>query len=55
MKTFAIELRRTSYITLLVEADNAEAAEDVAWKELDAHEHRDADADWAVEAIEEQA
>lgn len=54
MKTYEVELRRTSYITVTVEADSADQAEEIAWKELDMHEHRDSDADWAIESIKER-
>lgn len=53
MKTYEVELRRTSYITVTVEAENQEAAEELAWLELDKHEHEDGYADWALESIEE--
>ena len=32
MKTYEIELRRTSFITVTVEAENQEQAEDKAWQ-----------------------
>lgn len=54
MKTFEVELRRTSYITVTVNAENQEAAEEIAWLELDKHEHEDSYADWALESIEEK-
>lgn len=53
MKTYEVELRRTSYITVTVEAENEEAAEELAWLELGKHEHEDSYADWALESIEE--
>lgn len=53
MKTYEVELRRTSYITVTVEALNKEAAEELAWLELDRHEHEDGYADWALESIED--
>jgi len=55
-KTFAIELRRTSYITFYVEADNAEQAELLAWEELEKHADSLSieDASWNVESIEEE-
>lgn len=52
MRTFEVELRRTSYITLTVEAENEDDAEEKAWLELD-DEHAHADANWDVESIEE--
>jgi hypothetical protein len=53
MKTYEVELKRTSYITITVEAENQEAAENLAWLELGAREHRDGYADWELESIEE--
>lgn len=53
MKTYEIELRRTSYVIVTVEADTREKAEDIAWLELEKHEHKDGYADWQLESIEE--
>lgn len=55
MKTFEVELRRTSYVVITVEATSEEDAENKAWKELDTnYEHGDLeDASWDVESIEE--
>jgi hypothetical protein len=53
MKTYNVELKRTSYITVTVEAENHEAAEEIAWLELVEHEHKDGYADWEFESIEE--
>ena len=36
MKTFEVELRRTSYITITVEAENEDDAEDKAWAQVEA-------------------
>lgn len=53
MKRFAVELRRTSYITLTVEADSKEDAEAKAWREIE-HDRADInDANWELESIEE--
>jgi hypothetical protein len=52
MKTYQIELKRVSYVNLTIEAETAEQAEEIAWLELDAHEHRDSDANWEIESIE---
>jgi hypothetical protein len=35
MKSYEVEVRRTSYITLTVEAENEEQAEELAWQEID--------------------
>ncbi len=53
MKTFEVELCRTSYVTVTVEADNEDDAETLAWLELEKHEHEDSYADWSLESIEE--
>jgi hypothetical protein len=55
MKTFEVELRRTSYVVITVEATSEEDAETKAWKELDNnYEHGDSEAaSWDVESIEE--
>ena len=34
MKTYQIELKRTSYVNLTVEAESVEEAEQLAWDEL---------------------
>ena len=52
MKTFEVELCRTSYITLTVEAENEDDAEDKAWKEIQAG-YRPDDSSWVVESVEE--
>lgn len=51
MKTYQVEIKRTSYITVTVEADSVQEAEDKAWQELD--QSRISDASWDIEAIEE--
>lgn len=48
MKTFEVELRRTSFITLTVQAKDMGEAEFIAWQEIN-----DNNAAWAVESIEE--
>jgi hypothetical protein len=55
MKTYEVELRRTSYITLAVEADSAEEAEEKAWQEIEHNRADINDAHWEVESIEEQS
>lgn len=52
MKTYEVELRRTSYITFTVEAESKDDALDKAWGECDARPDSD-DAVWDVESIEE--
>jgi len=53
MKTYQVELKRVSYVTLTVEADNDDQAEDIAWKELERYEHENGDAEWSLESISE--
>ena len=54
MKTYEIELRRTSYTVVTVEAENEEAAETLAWAELDKRwVNKDGYGDWAIESVEE--
>ena len=53
MKTYEVELKRTSFITLYVEADSEEEAEAKAWQEIE-HDRADInDANWEVSSIEE--
>lgn len=52
MKTYQIELRRTSYVNLTIEAESEEAAEDAAWLELQTSDYEDGDADWSLSSIE---
>lgn len=50
MKTFEVELRRTSFVVITVEAETAEEAEVLAFNEaVDNHAY----AAWDVESIEE--
>lgn len=53
MKTYQIELKRTSYVNILVEADSLEQAEALAWKELETSDNDEQDASWELESIEE--
>ena len=52
MKMYEVELRRTSFITVTVEAENAEEAAGKAWDEINNRPDSD-DASWDVESIEE--
>jgi hypothetical protein len=54
MKHFAVELKRTSYVTVYVEAETKEQAEDLAWLELQTSDYDDSDADWECADIYEQ-
>ena len=51
MKTYHIELKRTSYVNLTIEAESEDEAENLAWKEIDKNYYRD-DGSWELESIE---
>lgn len=53
MKTYEVELKRTSYVTLHVEAGSTEEAEFIAWQEIENGYGDKGDASWEVESIEE--
>jgi hypothetical protein len=53
MKTYEVELRRTSYITVTVEAENEDEAETKAWQEIENGRTDINDADWELGSIEE--
>ena len=55
MKTYNVELKRTSYITVTVEAENKDDAVALAWQELERDHVNIEDASWDWEAIEEQS
>lgn len=53
MKTYEVEIRRTSFFVVTVEAKDEEEAEDKAWEEINSR----ADtyhASWDIESIEEK-
>ena len=53
MKTYQIELKRTSYVNITVEADSVEEAEELAWDELQSDgSYGLTYADWEIESIE---
>ena len=52
MKTFEVELRRLSYVTITVEADNKDEAEIKAWEEIESNDGN-IDSSWDVESVEE--
>jgi hypothetical protein len=55
MKTFEVELRRTSYMVVTVQAETVEEAEDLAWDCVSKRVNfADDDASWDVESIEEK-
>jgi hypothetical protein len=51
-KFYEVELKRVSYVTLTIEADSPEEAEEKAWKELE-NDNVCEDASWEIESIEE--
>jgi hypothetical protein len=51
MKTYQIEMKRTSYINIEIEAESQDAAEALAWKQVDADYYKD-DGAWEIESIE---
>lgn len=51
MKTYQIELRRTSYVNLTIEAENEDEAEALAWRQMEQDYYRD-DGAWDIESIE---
>lgn len=56
MKLYAVELKRTAYVTIYVDAENEEQAEENAWQELqsDGSYGCGDDADWECCDIYEQ-
>lgn len=53
-KTFEVEARRTSFVTMWVEAETLEEAEALAHQEIAAEYYSD-NASWDIEYIEEAA
>lgn len=54
MKTYTVELRRTSFVTLTVEADTQEQAEQMAWDEIMTDgSYGSSDADWEIGFVDE--
>jgi hypothetical protein len=52
MKTYQIEMKRTSYINIEIEAESQDEAEALAWKGIAQDYYRD-DGHWDIESIEE--
>lgn len=52
-KTYEVELKRESYITIWVEALNEAHAEELAWEEIETGDYSHEDASWLIESIEE--
>jgi hypothetical protein len=53
MKTYEVELKRTSFVTITVEAKDTEEAEFIAWQEIERGYADKSDGHWEVESIEE--
>ena len=55
MKSYAVEFKRTSYVTLYIEAESQDHAEELAWQELQSGESYGIsdDADWQTTSINE--
>jgi len=54
MKTYGVELKRTSYIFVTVEAENEDDADEQAWKRIEADGGINIyDSSWDIESIEE--
>jgi hypothetical protein len=51
MKTYQIELKRTSYINIEVEAESQDEAEALAWKCIEQDYYKN-DGLWEIESIE---
>jgi hypothetical protein len=51
MKTYQVELKRVSYVTLTVEADSVDSAEDAAWLELQTGDYDDTNALWDLSDV----
>ena len=52
MKTYQVEFKRTSWVTLTVEATDQEAAEEAAWLELQTGDYDCNDAEWELNDVE---
>lgn len=54
MKTFAVELKRTSYVTIYVDAETKDQAEQKVWDEIEYGAYDDGKADWECSDIYQQ-
>lgn len=54
MNTYEIEVQRTSYVTLWVEADSEDEAQDKAHEEINLQFYDAKNSDWAVVSIEKE-
>ena len=53
MRVYEVEMRRTSYIIVTVEAEDADDAETKAWEEIEKGRSDIYDAQWEVENIDD--
>jgi hypothetical protein len=53
MKTYEVELQRTSYITITVEAEDEDDAEKKAWQRIEQDCVNINDSHWYLESVEE--
>lgn len=54
MKAYAVELKRTSYITVYIDAESKDAAIDKVWAESEYGAYDDSDASYDVSDVYEQ-
>jgi hypothetical protein len=56
MKTYQVEFKRTSFVTVSIEAESADDAEQKAWDEFNMDEgyFEVGNADWTIETITEE-
>jgi hypothetical protein len=54
MKTFEVELKRESYVTLTIDANNREEAEEKAWHQIEQNYPNINDSQWNLSSIEEK-
>ena len=52
MKSYQVELKRTSYVNVNIEANSIEEAEQLAWNKLADKCWGEGDANWELEHIE---
>ena len=50
---FEVELKRESYVTYYIEANDPEEAETKAWEELKSSGDVSGEANWSIESIED--
>jgi hypothetical protein len=51
---YTVEIKRTAYYTINVDAETKEQAKDLAWAVIESDIEPDGDADWQVEDIYQQ-